>query len=93
MKIRTSWHVSTLAFIPLSLDVPSNRGLDRIRLDETTMADDFKASGYATGMVGKWHNGLHDMRYHPNARGFQEFVGFLNGGMDYWAWVLEVGVL
>jgi arylsulfatase A-like enzyme len=40
-------------------------------------------------MIGKWHNGLHDMRYHPNNRGFGEFCGFLNGGMDYWDWIIE----
>ena len=72
-----------------AVDVPSNRGLDRISLAETTVADLFKSAGYATGMVGKWHNGVHDMRYHPNARGFDEFTGFLNGGMDYWQWVLD----
>jgi arylsulfatase A len=72
-----------------AVDVPSNRGLDRIDLRERTMADHFRSAGYATGMVGKWHNGAHDMRYHPNARGFDEFAGFLNGGMDYWKWVLD----
>jgi len=72
-----------------AVDVPSNRGLDRIALNETTMADIFAAAGYATGMVGKWHNGLHDMRHHPNNRGFQEFLGFLNGGMDYYTWSLD----
>ena len=72
-----------------AVDVPSNRGLDRIALHERTIADAFRAAGYATGLVGKWHNGLHDMRYHPNARGFDEFVGFLNGGMDYYRWVLD----
>ena len=60
-----------------ALSVESNRGLDRIALGESTIADVFKANGYATGMVGKWHNGLHDMRYHPNNRGFDEFAGFL----------------
>ena len=73
-----------------ALDVPSNRGLDRIALRERTLADCFKAAGYATGMVGKWHNGVFDLRHHPNARGFDEFVGFLNGGMDYWQWILDV---
>lgn len=72
-----------------AVDVPSNRGLDRLALSERTAADVFAAAGYATGMVGKWHNGAHDMRYHPNARGFREFTGFLNGGMDYWRWVLD----
>ena len=72
-----------------AVDVPSNRGLDRISLREITLANAFAQAGYATGMVGKWHNGLHDRRYHPNARGFREFTGFLNGGMDYWRWVLD----
>jgi arylsulfatase A-like enzyme len=72
-----------------ALSVESNRGLDRIALRETTIADVFKNAGYATGMIGKWHNGLHDMRYHPNNRGFDEFYGFLNGGMDYWNWIIE----
>jgi len=73
-----------------ALSVESNRGLDRIALRERTIAACFKAAGYKTGMVGKWHNGLHDMRYHPNKRGFDEFVGFLNGGMWYWNWILDV---
>ncbi len=72
-----------------ALSVESNRGLDRIALRETTIADVFKNAGYATGMIGKWHNGLHDMRYHPNNRGFDQFYGFLNGGMDYWDWIVE----
>ena len=72
-----------------ALSVESNRGLDRISLRYATIADMFKSAGYATGMVGKWHNGVFDMRYHPNNRGFDEFVGFLNGGMPYFEWVLE----
>lgn len=72
-----------------ALSVESNRGLDRIALRERTIADCFKRAGYATGMVGKWHNGLHDLAYHPNNRGFDEFLGFLNGGMGYWDWIIE----
>ena len=72
-----------------AVDVPSNRGLDRIHLSEQTLADVFAGAGYRTGLVGKWHNGIHDPRYHPLARGFQHFSGFLNGGMDYYDWVLE----
>ena len=73
-----------------ALSVESNRGLDRIFLRERTNADYFKAAGYATGTIGKWHNGLHDLRYHPNNRGFDEFCGFLNGGMWYFDWIIEV---
>ena len=53
-------------------------GAERLNLDETTIADTFKASGYATGAFGKWHNGT-QYPYHPNARGFDEFFGFCSG--------------
>ncbi len=43
-----------------------------------TIADVFKAAGYATGAFGKWHNGT-QYPYHPNARGFDEFYGFCSG--------------
>lgn len=49
--------------------------LTRLRLDETTIADRFKASGYATGLVGKWHSGP-VAAYHPLKRGFDEYAGF-----------------
>ncbi len=51
-------------------------------LDERTVADDLRAAGYATGVVGKWHQGAHP-RFHPNRRGFDEFFGFLGGGHRY----------
>jgi arylsulfatase A-like enzyme len=72
-----------------AISVESNRCMDRISLREKTIADYFAGAGYATGMVGKWHNGLFDMRFHPNARGFQNFAGFLNGGMGYYDWILD----
>lgn len=65
------------------------RGMDRIALDEVTLADAFKSAGYATGLIGKWHNGALDERYHPNARGFDEFYGFCGGWMDYFDWIVE----
>src|SRR5436189_57706 len=49
-----------------------------IILAEKTIADTFKAAGYATGAFGKWHNGT-QYPYHPNARGFDEFYGFTSG--------------
>ena len=64
-------------------------GLDRIALRETTLADMFKAAGYATGLVGKWHNGALDARFEPNARGFDEFAGFCGGWSDYYDWHLQ----
>ena len=74
-----------------AISVESNRGLDRITLSQPTIADRFRAAGYATGLVGKWHNGVFDGRYHPCARGFDEFTGFRNGGMGYWDWIIEQG--
>ncbi|MDA1279770.1 MAG: sulfatase-like hydrolase/transferase [Chloroflexi bacterium] len=59
-------------------------GNDRIAIGESTIADSFKAAGYATGMFGKWHNGALDPRFHPNARGFDEFAGFRGGWADYY---------
>lgn len=53
-------------------------GQERLDLDETTIAQTFKAAGYATGAFGKWHNGLQSP-YHPNDRGFDEYYGFCSG--------------
>jgi len=38
-----------------------------------------REAGYATGYVGKWHLGLQP-RHHPLRRGFDYFMGFLEGG-------------
>ncbi|MEV8268463.1 sulfatase-like hydrolase/transferase [Microbacterium sp. NPDC076911] len=72
-----------------AIDTLDGRGLDRIALDEDTLADCLRASGYATGLVGKWHSGALDDQYHPTNRGFSEFVGFQGGWMDYWDWTIQ----
>lgn len=51
---------------------------------EATIADRLKAAGYATGLVGKWHQGT-DADHHPRKRGFDEFFGFLGGAHTYFA--------
>jgi arylsulfatase A-like enzyme len=56
----------------------TSEGGERMDADETTIADVFKASGYATAAFGKWHNGMQHP-YHPNARGFDEYYGFCSG--------------
>ncbi len=53
-------------------------GLERLNLDEVTIAQILRALGYRTGAFGKWHNGS-QWPYHPNARGFEEFHGFTSG--------------
>ncbi len=53
-------------------------GQERLDLDERTIADAFKAAGFATGAFGKWHNGS-QWPYHPMARGFDEYFGHSAG--------------
>ncbi len=53
-------------------------GAERLDLDERTMAEAFRAAGYATGAFGKWHNGS-QWPYHPMARGFDSFFGYTSG--------------
>jgi arylsulfatase A len=71
-----------------AVDVPSNRGLDRLDLSEKTFGDYFRHAGYATALIGKWHNGLYCRDLLPHRRGFDQFYGFPNGGQDYWKWNL-----
>jgi len=55
--------------------------------DEVTIADVFSASGYRTGIFGKWHLG-DNYPYRPQDRGFQEVLihggGGVGQGPDYW---------
>ena len=53
-------------------------GLERMNLNEVTIAQILRAAGYRTGMIGKWHNGS-QWPYHPNARGFEDYSGFTSG--------------
>jgi arylsulfatase A-like enzyme len=53
-------------------------GWERMDLDERTVADAFRAAGYATGAFGKWHNGT-QWPYHPLARGFDAYLGHTAG--------------
>ncbi|TWT67387.1 sulfatase-like hydrolase/transferase [Allorhodopirellula solitaria] len=65
--------------------------LTRLHSDEITIADRFSASGYATGLVGKWHSGK-GVDYHPLKRGFDEFTGFLDSQdvPSYYRYQLDV---
>ena len=56
-------------------------GLDT---DELLLPELLAEAGYAErGIFGKWHLGHTSVRYHPLRRGFTEFVGHYNGGIDY----------
>ncbi len=52
---------------------------------EVTFAELFKASGYSTGLVGKWHLGYPEEtpEFHPHNHGFDYFRGYHSGNIDY----------
>jgi arylsulfatase A-like enzyme len=64
-----------------NLNFPAHSDLG-LPLSETTMADRLKAAGYRRALFGKWHLGFGD-KFHPMARGFDEFFGFLAGSHSY----------
>lgn len=74
-----------------SIDTLEWRGLERLDLNEVTIADMLQHAGYRTGLIGKWHLGAFDPRYKPEKRGFQEAVCFRGGMHDYYDWRLESG--
>lgn len=57
------------------------QGRQLLDADEVTLADCFAASGYRTGMFGKWHLG-DCWPYAPRFRGFDDVVCHLAGGTD-----------
>lgn len=66
---------------PRSNVFSTSAGGERMDLDEKTIADTFKAAGYATAAFGKWHNGM-QYPYHPNGRGFDYYYGFCSGHLS-----------
>lgn len=63
--------------IERSKDLPSRHEVrqEGIPLSQKTLAEFFKANGYKTAMIGKWHLGYHQPNL-PNNRGFDYFYGF-----------------
>jgi arylsulfatase A-like enzyme len=51
--------------------------------DEHFMPQSFRAAGYQTALVGKWHLGHAQETYHPNRRGFDLFYGHLHTEVGY----------
>lgn len=56
-----------------------------LQLSETTFAERLAEAGYATGLIGKWHQGYpqNTADYHPQNHGFHEFVGYHSGNIDF----------
>lgn len=56
------------------------QGLD---VREITIGDALQGAGYKTGVFGKWDSGRAP-RFMPLQRGFDDFYGFSNTGIDYY---------
>ncbi|MFQ5929607.1 MAG: sulfatase-like hydrolase/transferase [Acidobacteriota bacterium] len=48
--------------------------------EETTLGEAFKAAGYTTALIGKWHLGY---KPSPNQQGFDLFYGLFGAACDY----------
>lgn len=57
-------------------------------VDETSIAQVLKEqAGYRTAAIGKWHIGFCMKEMTPTFRGFDSFMGYLNGMEDYYTHV------
>ena len=59
--------------------------------EEHFMPETFKAAGYQTAMIGKWHLGHTTEPLLPNSRGFDYFFGHLNTQVDYYDYTVAGG--
>lgn len=65
-----------------------NQGL---ALSEVTIAEMLKSGGYRTAIFGKWHIG-YSPKFNPVWQGFDEYIGFVSGNVDYQSHLDLVGV-
>lgn len=70
---------------PVRAGVPGNttsqKGKPGMPGDEVTLAEMFRAAGYATAHIGKWHLG-YIPEHMPNAQGFDHSFGHMGGCID-----------
>ncbi|MGI9239665.1 MAG: sulfatase-like hydrolase/transferase [Verrucomicrobiales bacterium] len=70
---------------PLRAGVPGNttsvKGKPGMPGDQVTIAETFKAAGYRTAHIGKWHLG-YIPEHMPNAQGFDYSFGHMGGCID-----------
>ena len=72
---------------PLGPNAPAGIG---VPLGQPTLASVFKARGYRTALVGKWHLG--DPPEHgPLRHGYDQFLGIVEGGADYFVHRMVMG--
>ncbi len=56
-----------------------------------TLSSELKTLGYQTALFGKWHLGL-DEACRPNRHGFEEWMGFMAGCIDYYSHIYYWGM-
>lgn len=79
MTGRYAFHTGMQSFKTL---VPgSNASLPK---SDPTLAEVLADGGYRTAMIGKWHLGFSHWSDTPLGRGFESFVGFLDGQITYY---------
>lgn len=60
-------------------------------LDERTLSQSLKETGYETAITGKWHLGHFQPDYLPTRRGFDHQYGHYNGALDYFTHIRDEG--
>lgn len=63
-----------------------------LSLSETTLAEELKKLDYSCGIFGKWHLG-YATEFNPSLQGFDQFVGFVSGNIDYHSHIDQEGYL
>lgn len=58
--------------------------LAALPLDVPTLAEVLKEKGYSTHAIGKWHLGYARWQNTPVGRGFDTYLGYLQGAVDYY---------
>ena len=74
------YYQRTALEVPLGAAPAGGRGVEA---NGRTLPQLMKNSGYATGLIGKWHLGYRPDQI-PKAHGFDYFFGFLSGLVDYY---------
>lgn len=69
---------------------PKQRWAWGLAPSEVTVGALLRSAGYRTALIGKWHLG-YDFKFHPMNYGFDEFRGFVGGGVDYHTHVASHG--
>ena len=69
---------------PTRATLLSGRYSNSLGKNQVTIAEVLKATGYDTGMVGKWHLGMNPKKDGPIQRGFDDFYGTMTGAGSFW---------